>query len=170
MSLPGVLLIETRIFRDQRGHFLESWNEQRYKEMGIEGPFVQDNISVSARGVLRGLHFQRPYPQAKLVSVLRGEVFDVAVDVRDGSDTFGEWVGAELSAENGRQMYIPEGFAHGFVVTSDFAIFSYKCSEYYHPEAEHTLLWSDSDLAIGWPTLCPVLSEKDRAGVRLRNL
>jgi dTDP-4-dehydrorhamnose 3,5-epimerase len=165
--LEGMYLIEPRVFRDERGSFLECWNEQRYRELGIEGPFVQDNASVSTEGVLRGLHFQTPHAQGKLVSVLLGEVFDVAVDLRMGSTTFGQWVGYRLSAENGHQLYIPAGLAHGFVTLSRHAVFSYKCTEYYTPAAEYTLLWNDPDVGIEWPVAEPVLSEKDRAGLPL---
>ena len=170
LSLSGLILIEPRIFRDDRGHFLESWNQDRYEEAGIDAPFVQDNVSWSAKGVLRGLHFQEPHAQGKLISVLHGEVWDVAVDIRVGSETFGRWLGMTLSAENGRQLYIPEGFAHGFVVVSEGALFSYKCTEYYHPEAELAIRWDDPDLAIEWPVPDPVLSRKDRDGLRLRDV
>jgi dTDP-4-dehydrorhamnose 3,5-epimerase len=169
--LPGVLLIEAKRFHDERGYFLESWNERRYREAGIPGPFVQDNVSLSRKGVLRGLHYQRePHGQGKLVSVLRGEVFDVAVDLRAGSETFRQWVGVTLSAEDGRQLYIPEGFAHGFVVTREEAILAYKCTDVYHPETEETIRWDDPEIAIEWPVEQPILSEKDRQGKRMRDL
>lgn len=168
-ALPGVLLLEPKVFRDERGYFLESWSEERYATAGVPARFVQDNLSYSRGGVLRGLHFQEPHPQGKLVSVLRGEVFDVAVDVRVGSPTFGRWVGHVLSAENAHQLYVPGGFAHGFVVLSDDALFAYRCTEYYHPEAERTLLWNDPELGIEWPGERPVLSAKDGAGRRLRD-
>ena len=168
-GLPGVLLLEPKVFRDERGYFLESWSAERYAAAGVPARFVQDNLSYSRGGVLRGLHFQEPYPQGKLVSVLRGEVFDVAVDVRAGSPTFGRWVGHVLSAENARQLYVPEGYAHGFVVLSDEALFAYRCTEYYHPEAERTLLWNDPELGIEWPVEHPALSAKDEAGRRLRD-
>ena len=170
LALPGMILIEPQIFRDDRGHFLESWNEGRYEKAGIVGRFIQDNVSWSRRGVLRGLHFQEPHPQAKLVSVLHGEVWDVAVDIRLGSETFGKWMGMRLSAENGRQLYIPEGFAHGFVVLSEAALFSYKCTDYYHPEAEAAIRWDDPDLAVEWPVAEPFLSGKDRQGMLLRDV
>jgi dTDP-4-dehydrorhamnose 3,5-epimerase len=168
--LPGVLLVEPRVFHDPRGRFLESWNARRYEGSGIPGPFVQDNVSVSRRGVLRGLHFQQPFPQGKLVSALEGEIWDVGVDLRPESPTFGRWEGFTLSAGNARQLYLPEGFAPGFVVLSEVAIVSYKCTAYYAPEAEATLLWEDPDLAIRWPVEDPLLSEKDRAGLSWREL
>lgn len=169
-ELEGVLLIEPRVYGDARGYFLETWNERRYREAGIAGPFVQDNLSFSRRGAVRGLHFQNPSAQAKLVYVLEGEVFDVAVDLRRRSPTFGRWMGVRLSAENKRQLYIPVGFAHGFAVISETALFAYKCTDFYAPEHEVTLLWNDPDLAIPWPVDHPVLSEKDQRGRRLRDL
>jgi len=169
-ELPGVLILEPRVFGDARGFFFESWSQERYAAAGLPERFVQDNVSLSPRGVLRGLHLQWPNPQGKLVSVLRGEVFDVAVDVRAGSPTFGRWAAARLSDENKRQLWIPPGFAHGFQVVSDDALFSYKCTEYYHPEHEATVAWDDPELAIAWPLTNPTLSAKDRAGVRLREL
>ncbi len=169
-SLPGVLLVQPRIFPDDRGYFFEMWQEERYRQTGICGPFVQDNLSCSRWGVLRGLHYQQPYPQAKLVSVLSGQVLDVVVDIRVGSPTFGRAESFLLSGESGRQLYIPEGFAHGFVVTSESAVFLYKCTEYYHPEAEGTVLWSDPALEIEWPVRNPSLSPKDRAALPLREI
>ncbi len=169
-ELEGVLLIEPRVYGDARGYFLETWHERRYREAGIPGPFVQDNLSFSRRGAIRGLHFQNPSAQAKLVYVLEGEVFDVAVDLRRRSPTFGRWFGIRLSAENKRQLYIPVGFAHGFAVLSETALFAYKCTDFYAPEHEVTLLWNDPDLAITWPVEQPVLSEKDQRGKRLRDL
>jgi len=169
-DLEGLLLIEPRVFGDARGFFLETWNERRYSEAGIRGPFVQDNLSFSRRGAVRGLHFQNPSAQGKLVYVLQGEVFDVAVDLRRSSPTFGRWYGVTLSADNKRQLYIPPGFAHGFAVVSETALFAYKCTAFYAPEHETTLLWNDPDLAIPWPVEEPVLSEKDRQGLRLRDL
>ena len=168
--LPGVLLVEPRAFGDARGFFFESFREERYATAGIVGPFVQDNVSRSARGILRGLHFQEPKGQGKLVFVTRGSVFDVAVDVRRGSPTFGKSYGVELSDENHRQLWIPAGFAHGFCVTSDFADFVYKCTEYYAPEHERSVAWNDPDLAITWPIAEPTLSAKDRAAPRLRDV
>ncbi len=166
-SLPGVLILEPRVFGDARGFFMESWNRARYAEAGIDVDFVQDNLSFSRRGVLRGLHFQNPHAQGKLVYVLQGAVYDVAVDIRVGSPTFGQWAAVELSAENRRQFYIPPGFAHGFCVTSETALFAYKCTDLYHPETEGCVLWNDPDLAIDWPLADPELSAKDRAGQRL---
>lgn len=166
-SLPDVLLVEPTVFGDARGYFFESYSARRYAEAGISATFVQDNVSFSQRGVLRGLHFQHPYGQGKLVGALRGEVFDVAVDVRRGSPTFGRWVGACLSAENKRQLYLPPGFAHGFLVTSDEALFAYKCTEYYHPETERSIRWNDARIGIEWPIDGPVVSAKDHVAVPL---
>ena len=166
-ALPEVLLVEPKVFGDARGFFLESFQARRYAEAGIPGPFVQDNLSRSVRGTLRGLHFQEPLPQGKLVTVLRGSVFDVAADVRRGSPTFGRWVGVELSEENHRQLWIPPGFAHGFCVTSDVADFFYKCTELYSPASERTIAWDDPELGIQWPVSQPLLSAKDRAGTTL---
>lgn len=160
-DLPGVLIIEPDRFGDDRGFFQETWNERRYSQAGIKEPFVQDNISFSAHGVLRGLHFQNPNGQGKLVYVLQGEVFDVAVDVRAGSPTFGRWTGAMLSAENGRQFYVPAGFAHGFCVTGENALFAYKCTAFYDPKAEVAIRWNDPAVGIDWPLSGPVLSAKD---------
>lgn len=166
-DLSEVLIIEPDVHGDDRGYFYESYSAKRYHDGGIAATFVQDNVSSSRRGVLRGLHFQHPYGQAKLVSVLDGEVFDVAVDVRRGSPTFGRWIGACLSAVNKRQLYIPSGFAHGFLVTSDHALFAYKCSEYYHPETERTIRWDDARIGIAWPLAGPVISLKDNVAVTL---
>jgi dTDP-4-dehydrorhamnose 3,5-epimerase len=168
--IPGVLIIEPKVFGDERGFFLETWNQARYREAGIAETFVQDNLSFSRRGVLRGLHFQNPHPQGKLVHVLQGEVFDVAVDIRIGSPTFGQAVAEVLSADNKRQLYVPPGFAHGFCVTSDTALFAYKCTDLYHPESEGSILWNDPDLGIAWPVTEPELSAKDRAGTHLADL
>lgn len=161
-ELPGVLIVEPKVFGDDRGFFFESYNRKRYEEAGIPADFVQDNVSFSERGVLRGLHFQHPNPQGKLVSVLQGEVFDVAVDIRVGSPTFGKWAGATLSAGNRRQLYVPEDFAHGFAVTSETALFSYKCTGYYSPQDEGSVLWDDPEIGIEWPFKGPRLSDKDR--------
>ena len=169
-ELPGVMVLEPAVYADERGFFMESWNRRRYEGFGIPTDFVQDNLSYSTRGVLRGLHFQNPNAQAKLVSVLWGEVFDVAVDVRVGSPNFGEWVGIALSAENKRQLYVPEGFAHGFVVTGEEALVSYKCTAYYDPKAEHSLLWNDPELGIDWPVEIPLLSAKDGSAPRLSEI
>jgi dTDP-4-dehydrorhamnose 3,5-epimerase len=169
-SLPGVTVIEPRIFGDARGYFLETWNQERYAESGVPRTFVQDNASFSARGVLRGLHFQHPRGQGKLVTVLEGEVFDVAVDIRVGSPTFGQSVAVVLSGESKRQIYIPPGFAHGFCVTSEHALFMYKCSDIYSPETEGGIIWSDPDLDIEWPVEQPALSPKDEKYPRLRDI
>jgi len=169
-DLPGVLIVEPQVFGDERGFFMESWNGRRYEEAGLPGRFVQDNLSYSAHGVLRGLHFQNPRPQGKLVSVLRGEVFDVAVDIRVGSPTFGEWTGTTLSAENKRQFYVPPDFAHGFVVTSEVALFFYKCTDYYAPSSEGIVLWNDPGIGIEWPVERPTLSERDCTAPPLREI
>ncbi len=161
-SIPGIVVLEPKSFGDERGYFFESWQKQRYEEAGVVGEFVQDNISRSPRGILRGLHLQHPFAQGKLVQVLDGEVFDVAVDVRVGSPTFGEWHGELLSATNKRQMFVPPGFAHGFYVVSEHALFSYKCTELYHPETELSVIWNDPAIGIRWPLAgAPVLSNKD---------
>lgn len=169
-EIEGLLLIEPKVYGDARGFFLESWNERRYREAGIAGAFVQDNLSFSRQGTLRGLHFQNPFAQAKLVSVLQGEVFDVAVDVRRSSPTFGRWHGVTLSGENKRQFFIPPGYAHGFAVLSETALFFYKCTEFYAPESEMTIAWNDPDIGIQWPLAEPVLSDKDRRGLRLKDV
>ncbi|MBQ7625851.1 MAG: dTDP-4-dehydrorhamnose 3,5-epimerase [Rhodocyclaceae bacterium] len=168
--LDGALIIEPRVFGDARGFFMESWNARRYREAGIDEQFVQDNVSRSVRGVLRGLHVQHPQGQGKLVQVLTGEVFDVAVDIRRGSPTYGQWEGVTLSEENRRQFYIPPGFAHGFCVLSDSALFSYKCTEFYAPENEVSIRWDDPDIGIEWPVDSPILSAKDLAAIRLCDL
>ena len=161
-KLAGAVVVEPKVFGDERGFFMETWNQSRYEKAGLPTRFVQDNLSFSARGVLRGLHFQNPDQQGKLVQVLQGEVFDVAVDIRAGSPTFGEWEGVVLSSENKRQFYVPEGFAHGFLVTGDSALFSYKCTAKYNPSAEGFVLWNDPEIGIEWPLeASPVLSEKD---------
>ncbi len=169
-KLPGVMVIEPKVFGDVRGFFMETWNQARYADMGLPMNFVQDNLSFSQRGVLRGLHFQNPYAQGKLVYVLQGEVFDVAVDIQVGSPTFGQWTGVRLSGENKRQFYIPEGFAHGFCVLSETALFAYKCTESYQPQAEQGVIWNDPDLKIDWPVEQPLLSEKDKAYPRLKEI
>ncbi|WP_022835857.1 dTDP-4-dehydrorhamnose 3,5-epimerase [Salisaeta longa] len=160
-DLPGVQLLVPDVYPDARGAFMELWRAARYADAGIDAAFVQDNLSRSVRGVLRGLHFQNPKPQAKLVQVLAGEVYDVVVDVRASSPTAGQWTGHYLSADNHRQLYVPEGFAHGFVVTSDEALFYYKCTAPYHPAGEHSVHWNDPALAIDWPVDDPVVSSKD---------
>jgi dTDP-4-dehydrorhamnose 3,5-epimerase len=170
-EIPGVFIIEPRVFRDDRGAFFETWREPVYRELGIMFPFVQDNVSHSARGTLRGLHFQEPDAQGKLVQVLEGQVFDVAVDIRRGSPTFGRWVGVELDADSARQMWIPPGFAHGFYVMSAHATFLYKCSSsIYSPQHERTIRWDDPALAITWPIPVgerPLVSPKDAAAATL---
>ena len=169
--LPGVLIIEPKVWGDARGYFFESFQAERYASLGVHGSFVQDNISYSRRGILRGLHLQNPNPQGKLVQVLQGTVLDVAVDVRHGSPNFGRSIAVELSADNHRQLWVPPGFAHGFVVTSETAMFAYKCTDYYAPQSELSILWNDPDLAIAWPQgLEPQLSAKDQAGRRLRDV
>jgi len=169
-SLPGVLIVEPDVFGDSRGFFMETYNEARYREAGLPTRFVQDNLSFSMRGVLRGLHYQNPDRQGKLLHVPRGEVFDVAVDIREGSPTFGEWVGVTLSGENHRQFWVPEGFAHGFQVTGESALLAYKCTAPYNREAEGAILWNDSDIGIEWPIGDPTLSERDTNATRLADL
>jgi dTDP-4-dehydrorhamnose 3,5-epimerase len=170
-KLKDCVVIEPRVFGDERGFFLETFQAVRYEqEAGIDLPFVQDNHSRSARGVLRGLHFQKTKPQGKLVRVVRGEVYDVALDIRKGSPTFGEWEGVVLSEDNKKQFWVPPGFAHGFVVLSDTADFEYKCTDYYDPSDEGSILWSDPDLAIPWPIANPGLSVKDQSAKRLVDL
>ena len=169
-ALEGVLIIEPDVFGDHRGFFMETYQKQRYKEHGISVDFVQDNLSYSVSGTLRGLHFQHPSAQAKLVQVMQGEVFDVAVDIRKDSPTFGQWIGAVLSDDNKRQFLVPKGFAHGFCVTSQTALFTYKCSDYYAPENEHGILWNDPDIGIKWPVDEPILSDKDKQYPRLKDI
>lgn len=162
-AIPEVLLIEPKVFGDQRGFFLETWNRDRYIDAGFpDVTFVQDNHSRSSKGVLRGLHFQLNHPQGKLVQVATGAVFDVAVDVRVGSPTFGKWVGYELTEENHRQLWVPPGFAHGFCVLSDIADFTYKCTDFYRPDDEGGVLWNDPDIGVAWPVKSPNLSTKDQ--------
>ena len=171
-TIPDVLVVEPKVFGDARGFFFESYNAKALAAaVGRTLSFVQDNHSLSSRGVLRGLHYQLPHPQGKLVRVVRGEVFDVAVDLRRASPTFGRWVGEALSAENKRQLWIPEGFAHGFVVLSDAAEFLYKTTDYWYPEHERCIRWDDRDLAIAWPATgtAPVVSAKDAAGKAFRD-
>jgi len=166
-DLSGVLIIEPKVFGDQRGFFMETWNQAAYAAAGITANFVQDNLSLSKKGTLRGLHFQKPNTQGKLVYVILGEVFDAIVDIRAGSPTFGKAINVVLSSDNRRQIYIPPGFAHGFCVTSDSALFAYKCTDKYNPQAEASILWNDPDLDIPWPVRDPELSAKDRQGIRL---
>lgn len=171
--IPDVKIIEPSVFGDERGFFMETWNQKQFEELVTGKPtqFVQDNHSKSKKGILRGLHYQTENTQGKLVRVVSGEVFDVAVDIRKGSSTFGKWVGVYLSAENKRQLWVPEGFAHGFYVTSEEAEFVYKCTDYYNPKAEATLLWNDQELAIKWPFKeLPTLSQKDERGFTITEL
>jgi len=169
-KLPGVVIIEPVIHRDQRGFFLETYQARMYAEHGLPREFVQDNRSRSVHGTLRGLHAQLTQPQGKLVHVIDGSIFDVAVDIRVGSPSFGQWVGVELSGSNQRQLYIPPGFAHGFCVLSGNADVSYKCTDYYLPGDEMTLAWNDPDIAIQWPINSPLLSQKDGNASRLKDL
>lgn len=165
--IPDVKIIEPSVFGDERGFFMETWNQKQFEDLvtGKSTKFVQDNHSKSKKGILRGLHYQTENTQGKLVRVVSGEVFDVAVDIREGSPTFGQWVGEYLSAENKRQLWIPEGFAHGFYVTSDEAEFVYKCTDYYDPLSEKSIIWNDETLGIDWPVDgTPTLSDKDKAG------
>ena len=159
--LPGVLIVTPRVFSDSRGFFLETFHSEKYAAKGITGPFVQDNWSHSIKDTLRGLHFQNPNAQGKLVCVTRGAVFDVAVDIRVGSPTFGKWFGLELSESNRKQLWIPPGYAHGFCSLSDDADFLYKCTALYAPDCEHSILWNDPTIGIDWPTKSPLLSRKD---------
>lgn len=168
--LEGVLLLEPIVFEDDRGFFMESYHRSKYEGILPRRTFVQDNLSHSVKNVLRGLHYQLRHPQAKLLQVITGAVFDVAVDIRRGSRSFGGWVGYELSEENRRQMYVAEGFAHGFFVVSDVADVVYKCSAFYAPEDEHSILWCDQDLGIQWPRRDPILSPKDGRSPRLRDI
>lgn len=170
-KIPEVKIIEPAVFGDDRGFFMETWQQKKFEELVTGKPtqFVQDNHSKSKKGILRGLHYQTENTQGKLVRVISGEVFDVAVDIRKDSPTFGQWVGVVLSAENKRQLWVPEGFAHGFYVTSDAAEFVYKCTDYYNPEAEHSILWNDPAVGVEWPIdTQPVLSEKDKNGKLLK--
>lgn len=169
-EIKGVYIIEPKVFGDNRGYFMETYNEQEFKNNGLDYNFVQDNQSKSKKGVLRGLHFQKTHPQAKLVRVLEGEVFDVAVDLRKGSKTYGKWVGVILSEENKKQFMIPRGFAHGFVVLSETAVFAYKCDDFYHPEDEGGIMWNDPDINIEWPYKGELLlSEKDKVHPLLKD-
>ncbi len=170
-GIPGVLVIEPKVFRDQRGFFLETWQRERYGSHGIPREFVQDNMASSSNGVLRGLHVQYPCAQGKLVQVIHGDVFDVAVDIRHGSPWFGRWTGVRLSGENRRQFWVPAGFAHGYYVLNGEAVFSYKCTELYHPENEFSVLWNDLSIGIDWPLDgAPRLSDKDRSAPALQEI
>lgn len=170
LELPGLILVEPDVFRDERGSFQETYHRRRYAELGLDETFVQDNISLSKRGVLRGLHFQYPGAQGKLVYTLSGQVFDVAVDVRPASPTFGKWQGLELSAESARQLWIPPGFAHGYLVLSASALVGYKCTEYHNPQAEFAVAWDDAEINIDWPAREVVLSPRDRVAPKLAEL
>ena len=169
-GIPGLLIIEPTVHGDERGFFMECYQRDRYAEAGLPREFVQDNLSRSARGILRGLHLQHPHGQGKLCSVLEGEVFDVAVDVRVGSPTFGRWRGVTLSSENKRQLYVPPGFAHGFCVVSDHALFLYKCTDFYSAENELGVAWNDPEIGIDWPIESPRLSAKDLDNPRLKDI
>ena len=170
LALPDVILVEPDVHRDARGFFLETYHVERYRSGGIPGPFVQDNHSRSVRGTLRGLHAQRRRPQGKLVRAVDGEMFDVAVDVRRASPTFGRWVGVRLSGENFRQLYVPAGFAHGFCVLSEVVNVEYKCTDFYDPGDEIGLVWNDPEVGIEWPVSDPIISEKDRRLPPLKSL
>jgi len=170
-AIPGVLIIEPKVFGDERGFFLETWQKRRYAAHGIPSSMVQDNQAYSSHGVLRGMHVQHPHAQGKLVQVLRGEVFDVAVDVRRGSPWFGRWVGVLLSGENKRQFWVPEGFAHGYYVTGEDALFTYKCTDFYDPQNEVSVAWDDQDIGIEWPLSGdPILSQRDAAAIALKQI
>ena len=169
-SIKGILIIEPVTFRDKRGFFMETYNRNRYNASGINATFVQDNLSCSLKNTVRGLHFQIKHPQAKLIQVITGEIFDVAVDLRPGSATFGKWTGILLSDENRLQVFVPEGFAHGFCVLSEFALFYYKCSDFYAPDDEGGIIWSDPDIGIKWPVENPIISDKDKQYPNLANL
>ena len=170
-GIKGVFIIEPDVYEDDRGFFMETFHDERYRKLlGINLDFVQDNISRSSKNVLRGMHFQKNYPQGKIVKASRGEILDVVVDLRKGSPTYGTWESFKLSEQNKLQVWIPPGFAHGFLVMSDSADFEYKCTEYYHPEDEHCLMWNDPEVAIDWPINDPILSEKDKKGLSLKDL
>jgi len=169
LPLAGLKLIRPRLFPDHRGYFLETWQQRKLDNLGFTESFVQDNMSFSRRGVLRGLHYQYPTWQGKLVFVLQGEIYDVAVDIRRDSPTFGKWYGMILTDQSHEQLYVPPGFAHGFCVTSETARVMYKCTDYYAPGEEYTLLWSDPDIGIEWPIGSPVLADKDAQGTRLKD-
>lgn len=169
-KIKDLFVIEPKTFGDARGFFMETWNLRKYQEAGIRAPFVQDNISVSRQGALRGLHFQNPNPQGKLVSVLQGEVLDVVVDIRRSSPSFGQWEAVKLSSDNKLQFYIPPGFAHGFLVLSETAMFHYKCTDFYSPKDEMTLRWNDPAIGIDWAVKNPIVSEKDSKGLLLKDI
>lgn len=171
-DIKGLYVIEPAVFRDERGYFVETYNQNDFREAGLTMEFVQDNQSMSVRGVLRGLHFQKQYPQGKLVRAIRGSVYDVAVDLRSDSETYGKWFGVALSAENKKQFYIPQGFAHGFLVLSEEAEFAYKCTDFYYPGDEGGLLWSDREIGVDWPVkegMELIISDKDKRWGGLRD-
>lgn len=170
MAIPDVCIIKPDVFRDSRGFFMETYQLQKYEQLGISRPFVQDNHSRSSKGILRGMHYQLNFPQAKLVSVLRGEIFDVAIDIRRGSPSFGRWVGEVLSEDNNYQLFIPEGFAHGFCVLSDTVDLFYKCTDYYHPEDDRGIHWADEAVGITWPQRTALTSDKDSRLPLLENV
>ena len=169
LPLGGLKLIKPRVFEDARGYFVETYHLQKFESDVVRDAFVQDNLSSSKRGVLRGLHYQHPHAQGKLVTVIEGEIYDAVVDIRRNSPTFGKWFGVTLSEQNHLQLYIPPGFAHGFCVTSDHARVLYKCTDLYSPDCEHTILWNDPEIGIDWPVTEPVISDKDAKGVPLRD-
>ena len=171
-KIPGVVLIEPDVFGDNRGFFMETWHADKFRKKGLDATFVQDNHSLSPQGVLRGLHYQVKQPQGKLVRVISGEVYDVAVDLRKNSSSFGQWVGEKLSPENKKMLWVPPGFAHGFYVLSEYAEFVYKCTGFYAPEYERSICWNDDELKIDWPLISnnpPILSKKDRQGTTFTN-
>lgn len=169
-AIPDVLIFRPEVFSDSRGFFMEIYHQEKYRKGGLNKIFVQDNHSRSKKRILRGLHYQLNHPQGKLVFVVKGEVFDVAVDIRQGSPTFGQWVGEVLSAENNQQMFIPEGFAHGFCVLSESADFIYKCTDFYHPEDDRGIMWSDKTIGVTWPVTNPIVSDKDSTLPRLHDI
>lgn len=169
-GIPGLTVIEPDVHGDARGFFMENWNAERYQALGLPGKFVQSNLSRSGAGVIRGLHYQYPEPQGKLVSVLEGSIFDVAVDIRSDSPTYGQWAGVELSAENHRQFYVPEGFAHGFCVLGESVLLSYLCTAVFRADYDAAVLWNDPDIGIQWPVESGRLSDKDAAAPRLRDI
>ena len=170
LELKGLFLLQPQVFRDERGFFMETWNARLYGQLGLPMNFVQDNLSRSSKGTLRGLHYQKPHPQGKLVCVLEGKVWDVCVDLRQDSPTFGKWVGITLDSTSGRQLYIPPGFAHGFCTLSEEALFFYKCTDFYSPGDERGITWNDPQLGINWPVTDPTLSFKDRHYPSLREI
>lgn len=170
LPIKGVLKLTPKVYKDNRGLFLETWQKTRYQEYGVPTEFVQDNLSISSKNVLRGLHFQKEHPQGKLITLLKGKIFDVVVDIRKDSSTFGQWAGTYLSSDNFEQLWIPPGLAHGFLVCSDEVLFNYKCTEYYYPKDEKTILWKDPTLGIEWPlSASPILSAKDECGTFFEN-